>query len=236
MARSTFSGPILAGQQRFGAQRDVGSVVLSQTILLDFSNTTPQTANYGGGSGVFADSNGIPNDVTTIWAPQNGSYSNSGPSVTSNTPTADTTGTNYRGANFLLPVNSHITNIYIDNIVQPTDGTHAVTAIQPYVSNDFATSAGVYATFGSITGSTIGRTVGTFTATQYTNAFSKLSDVQNIQPGNQPSWFTQLVVSLKMTVASLTSVNAGQIAITVEYVQADTNIGNGTTYPYGNFD
>ena len=66
--------------------------------------------------------------------------------------------------------------------------------------------------------------------------FRSLSDVQNIQPGNQPSWFTQLVVSLKMTVASLTSVNAGQVAITVEYVQVDPNIGNGTTYPYGNFD
>jgi hypothetical protein len=57
-----------------------------------------------------------------------------------------------------------------------------------------------------------------------------------MQPGNQPTWFSQLVVSLKLTVASLTSVNAGQVAITVQYLQTDPNIGNGTTYPYGNFD
>ena len=136
----------------------------------------------------------------------------------------------------MLPQGSHITNIYFDNIVQPTDGTNAVTAIQPYISNAFATSAGVYATSASITGSTIGRTVATFTAAQAVNAFSTLQDVQNIQPGNQPTWFSQLVVSLKLTVASLTSVNAGKMAITVEYVQVDPNIGNGTTYPYGNFD
>jgi len=34
----------------------------------------------------------------------------------------------------------------------------------------------------------------------------------------------------------LTSVNAGQMNITLRYTQADNNIGNSSTYPYGNFD
>ena len=236
MGRSTFEGPILAADQRFGPQRDAGNVLLTQSIFLDYSKTTNQAAGYAGGSGVFATSNTIPNSVATIWAPQSGVFSNTGPSVTSNTPTADASGTNYRGCVFLLPQGSYLQNIYFDNIVQPTDGTNAVTAIQPYISNDFATSAGVYATSGSITGSSIGRTTATFTATQYGNAQAMLQDVQNIQPGQQPTWFSQLVITLKLTVASLTSVNAGKMNIIVQYVLPDTNIGNGTTYPYGNFD
>jgi len=236
MGRSTFEGPVLSGDNRFGPQRDIGGVLLTQTILLDYSKTTPQAAGYAGASGVFATSNTIPNSIATIWAPQSGVFSNSGPSLTSNTPTADATGTNYRGAVFLLPQGSYLKSIEFDNIVQPTDGTNAVTGIQPYISNDFATSAGVYATSASITGSSIGRTTATFTATQYVNAQSTLQDVQNIQPGTQPTWFSQLVVTLKLTVASLTSVNAGKMNIIVSYVQPDPNVGNGTTYPYGNYD
>ena len=235
MARSTFSGPILSGTNRFGSQRNVGSPLLSQQVILDFSNSVAQTANFGGGSGTFADANGIPNDVATIWNPQSGIYSNTGPAIAT-APTADTSGTNYRGAVFLLPQKVTIQNIVFDNIIQPTDGTNAVTAIQPYISNTFATSAGVYATAASITGSTIGRTTATFTAAQYANALMTLQDVQNIQPGEDANWISQLVVTLKLTVASLTSVNAGKIAITVQYTQNDLNIGNGTTYPYGNFD
>ena len=49
MARSTFSGPILSGANRFGPLRDVGYTDLTQTAFLDFSVTTPNTANYGGG-------------------------------------------------------------------------------------------------------------------------------------------------------------------------------------------
>ena len=81
-----------------------------------------------------------------------------------------------------------------------------------------------------------GRTYATYTATQLDNVNGTLQDVQNIQPGQQPTWFSQVVVTLKMTVASLTSVNAGQFNITIRYTQADLNIGNSTTYPYGNFD
>jgi hypothetical protein len=235
MGRSTFSGPVLAGDNRFGPQRDVGSILLTQAAILDFSVTSNNTTNYGGASGQFVASNGIPNQNVTIYSPQAGTIVTT---PTTSAPTADASGTNYRGVVFYLPVGSYIQSLDVDNIIQPTDGTNSVTAIVPYVSNNFATSAGVYATVASITGSSIGRTSATFTATQYANAQSTLADVQNTNWPNttEPAFFTQVVVTLKMTVASLTSVNAGKLAVFVRYTQADTNIGNTTTYPYGNFD
>jgi hypothetical protein len=233
MGRSTFQGPILSGENRFGPQRNVGTVELVQNAFLDFSVTTPGTTNYGGASGIFVNSNGIPNNVATIYTPQNGAFSNSGPTVASS-PTADATGTNYRGAVFLLPYGCNIIDVIIDQGTTPTDGTHAVTSIQPYISNNFATSTGVYGTSAAITG--VGRTYATYSAAQLDNANGTLQDVQNIQPGQQPTWFSQVVVTLAMTATGLTSVNAGQMNITVRYTQADYNIGNVTTYPYGNFD
>ena len=237
MARSTFEGPILSGDNRFGAQRDVGPVLLSQSCLLDFSNTTAGTAGYGGGSGQFVTSNTLPNSIATIYTPQAGVFSNTGPTAAT-APTADATGTNYRGAVFLLPYQSYIQNIFIDNIVQPTDGTHAVTSIQPYIANNFVTTGGTYATVAAITGSSIGRSTATFTAAQYANAQSTLQDVQNLHPGQQPTWFSQVVVNLALTVSALTTVNAGKINIIIQYVQNDpsVNVGNSTTYPYGNYD
>jgi len=241
MGRSTFEGPVLSGDQRFGPQRDVGTVVLAQNVFMDFSNSTAGTANYGGGSGIFIDSNGIPNQAATIWTPQNGSYSSSGPTVAS-APTADASGTNYRGCTFLIPQNSNIIDVIVDVGSMPSDGTHTVTAIQPYVSNAFITTGnGVYGSVASI--SAAGRSNATFTATatansivQLDNINGTLQDVQNIQPGQQPTWFSQVVVTLAMTVASLTSVNSGQINVTIRYTQYDPNIGNINTYPYGNFD
>ena len=234
MARSTFSGPILSGSNRFGVQRDVGYTLLSQNCILDFSVTTNGTANYGGASGQFVTSNNVPNNNVTIYVPQSGVPQT--PTVSA--PTADASGTNYRGCVFYLPVGCAIQDIFVDQIVQPTDGTNAVTAIQPYISNNFATATGVYATSASITGGTIGRTAATFTAAQYAAALSTTADVQNVNWPNivEPAFFSQLVVTLKMTVASLGSVNAGKFAVTVRYVQPDTNLGNSTTYPYGNED
>ena len=235
MARSTFSGPILSGDNRFGPQRDVGYTLLTQAAILDFSVTSNATANYGGASGQFVSSNLIPNQNATIYTPQAGSIVTT-PTVSA--PTSDASGTNYRGVVFYLPTGSYIQSVDVDNIIQPTDGTNAVTAIVPYVSNNFATSAGVYATVASITGSSIGRTSATFTAAQYANAQSTLADVQNTNWPNttDPAFFTQVVVTFKMTVASLTSVTAGKLAVFLRYTQPDTNIGNSTTYPYGNFD
>ena len=239
MARSTFEGPILAGDNRFGPQRDVGFTLLSQAITLDFSVTTNGATNYGGASGQFvgsvSNSASSPNENVSIFVPQSGVFT---AAPTLSAPTADATGTNYRGAVFYLPVGSAIQDIFVDNIIQPTDGTNAVTGIQPYISNDFATAAGVYATSGAITGSTIGRTSATFTAAQYAKALATTSDVQNSNYPNitDPAFFTQLVVTLKLTVASLTSVNAGKLNITVRYTQPDPNVGSLTSYPYGNFD
>ena len=233
MGRSTFEGPVLSGDNRFGPQRDVGVMALFQQAFLDFSVTQPNTANYGGASGTFVSANNIPNNAATIWTPQAGAYSTNGPTVAT-APTADTSGTIYRGVSFLIPQGSNIYSVDIDVGTLPTGGGVTATAIQPYVSNQFATSAGVYATFGSITA--VGRTACTFTGTQLDNCYGTLQDVQNIQPGQQPTWFSQVVVTLKITATSLTTVSAGQIAVSLRYVQQDMNIGNATTYPYGNFD
>lgn len=233
MGRSTFEGPILSGDNRFGPQRDVGPVLLTQQAFLDFSVTTANTANFGGGSKVFVTSNNIPNNVATIYTPQNGVYSNSGPTAAS-APTADTAGTIYRGAVFLIPQGSNITDVIVDVGLLPSDGTVTANSIQPYVSNNFATSTGVYATMAAITSATRG--TATFVGTQLDYAFGTLQDVQNMQPGTQPTWFSQVVVTLKITNTSLVAPTTGQIAVTLKYAQQDMNIGNATTYPYGNFD
>ena len=233
MARSTFAGPILSGGNRFGQQRDVGYAVLTQQAFLDFSVTTANTANYGGGNKVFVNSNNIPNNSATIWTAQGGVYSNSGPTA-GTAPTADTSGTIYRGCVFLIPEGSNITDVIVDVGTLPTDGTVTANSIQPYVSNAFATTTGVYATMAAITSATRG--TATFPGTQLIASANTFQDVQNIQPGNQPAWFSQVVVTLKITNALLSTPISGQIEVTLRYNQADYNIGNGTTYPYGNFD
>ena len=43
MGRSTFEGPILSGDNRFGPLRNVGYSQLVQNVDLDFSNTTSGT-------------------------------------------------------------------------------------------------------------------------------------------------------------------------------------------------
>jgi hypothetical protein len=233
MGRSTFEGPVLSGDNRFGPQRDVGLVKLAQSANLVLTNTTAATAGFGGSSGNFVTSNNIPNNLATIYTPQAGQYSASGPGPVV-TPTADSSTAIYRGVVFLLPQQSTITAINIDTVAVPTTAAGSISAITPYISNTFATSAGVYATSAAL--SAVGRTAATFTAAQYANAFSTLQDVQNMQPGTQPTWFSQVVVTLAITGTSLTTISAGQIIVTLDYLQNDLNIGNGTTYPYGNFD
>jgi len=238
MGRSTFEGPILSGDQRFGPQRDVGSVILSQYVFMNFANTTSGTAGYGDGSGTFVDANGIPNQAATIWVPQAGSYSTNGPTLAT-APTADAAGTIYRGCAFLLPASSYLYAVDLDFIQNPVDAaTLSPSTVACYVSNQFVTSStgAVYASIASNTTTAIGRTAASFTATQYANAQSTLQDVQNIQPGQQPTWFSQVVVTLAMTGNSWNAPVAGKFGITLRYVQADTNIGTSTTYPYGNFD
>ena len=238
MGRSTFEGPILSGDNRFGPQRDVGPVLLTQYAFLNFASTTPGTLGYGGASTQFVTSNNIPNNTATIWVPQAGSYSTSGPTVAT-LPTADVAGTIYRGAVFLLPASSYLYNVSLDFIQNPVDAaTLSPSTVACYVSNQFVTSStgAVYASVASNTSTAIGRTIATYTATQYANCQSTLQDVQNIQPGNQPTWFSQVVITAAMTGNSVGAPISGKLAFTISYVQADTNIGNSSTYPYGNFD
>jgi hypothetical protein len=235
MGRSTFEGPILAADQRFGPQRDAGTVQLVQRVYMDFSQSTPGQANYGGSSGQFVTSNNIPNSQATIWVPQNGTYSANGPTIAS-APTADTTTTAYRGASFLLPQQSTLIDVIFDVVAVPVDsGTNTVTAIHPYVSNNFTSSLGVYGTFANQSSPAVGRFNATYSTSQYGNAQATLQDVQNLQPGQQPTWFSQVVVSVAFTTVAA-GLASGVIAITLRYTQADLNIGNSTTYPYGNFD
>jgi len=236
MGRSTFEGPILSGDNRFGPVRDVGYTDLVQTALLDFSVTAPG-AYYGGGSGQFVASNNIPNSNAVIYTPQSGSYSQTGPTKAS-APTADATNLVYRGVVFYLPYSSNITDVILDIGTVPKDsaGTPvAVSAIQPYVSNNFATSTGVYATFSNISSPAAQRYTATFVGSQLTNSNATLQDFQNLQPGQQPSWFSQVVVTLAMTTTAA-GLSSGQVEMTIRYTQNDMNIGTSTTYPYGNFD
>ena len=236
MGRSTFEGPVLSGDNRFGPVRDVGYTDLVQTALLDFSVTAPG-ANYGGGSGQFVASNNIPNSNAVIYTPQSGSYSQTGPTKAS-APTADATNLVYRGVVFYLPYSCNIIDVILDIGTIPKDsaGTPvAVSAIQPYVSNNFATSTGVYATFSNISSPAAQRYTGTFVGSQLTNSNATLQDFQNLQPGQQPSWFSQVVVTLAMTTTAA-GLSSGQVEVTIRYTQNDMNIGTSTTYPYGNFD
>ena len=234
MGRSTFEGPVLSGDNRFGPLRDVGYADLVQTAFLDFSKTTPGQSGYAGGSGVFVTSNNIPNQAATIWTAQSGAYSATGPTVAGTAPTADTSGTIYRGCVFLIPQGSNIIDVIVDVGTLPTDGSVTANSIQPYISNQFATATGVYGTASAVTSATRGTT--TFVGTQLAYSGSTLQDVQNLQPGTQPTWFSQIVVTLKITNTSLTTPTSGQIEVTLRYNQSDMNIGNSTTYPYGNFD
>jgi hypothetical protein len=222
MGRSTFEGPILAGDNRFGPQRNVGYAILSQSAQLTLTNTSANTANYGGSSGQFVASNGIVNSNGTVFTPGTN---------TAATITADSATALLRGVIFYLPVGSSIENIFIDTIVVPTNAGGAIT-VTPYISNTFATSAGTIATAAAI--SAVGRTTATYTAAQAPVAYSTSNDVPGV---NGNANLSQVVVTIAMTAGSgLTTVNAGQLIVTLQYTQNDGNIGTTTAYPYGNFD
>ena len=222
MARTVLEGPVLAGDNRFGPQRNVGYALLSQSAQLTLTNTSANTANYGGASGQFVASNGIANSNGTVFTPGTN---------TAATITADSATALYRGVIFYLPVGSSVENIFIDTVVVPTNAGGAIT-VTPYISNTFATSAGTIATAAAI--SAVGRTTATYTAAQAPVAYSTSNDVPGVN-GNPA--LSQLVVTIAMTAGSgLTTVNAGQLIVTLQYTQNDPNIGTTTAYPYGNFD
>lgn len=231
MARSTFDGPILSGDNRFGPLRNTGYTRLSQNIILDFSNTTANTANYAGGSGIFVNSNNIPNQAATVYTPS----ATVTPSVAV-TPTTDTSTAIYRGAVFYLPTNCQIESIIVDYITALSLTSSTLSSVAVLLSNGFVTSSPIYgtATLGTTTVGTPGRISTTYTAANLGNLLSTPTDI--IQTTNNPSQLSQVVATLAIAGTGLSALIGGKINIDINYVQDDNNIGNASTYPYGNFD
>ena len=235
MGRSTFEGPVLAGDQRFGAQRNVGTVRLHQDTYIDFSNTIPNTNGYSGASGVFVNGNNIPNGIANVYTASGGATS----AIV--TPTADTTSAIYRGCVFYIPTGCTIDSIVIDYILAltVTSGTTATfSAVNWYISNGFVTSAPNYATvaLGTTTVGTAGRQTTTYSAANLANMLATTSDLGT--GSNSPSTMSQVVCTLAIVggAGTYTGLTAGKFNISLHYVQNDGNIGTTTAYPYGNLD
>ena len=232
MGRSTFEGPILSGDIRFGQFRNVGYSQLVQNVDLDLANAVSGTTTFSGGSGSFVVSNFVPNVAATIYQPS-----------ATNTPVAQTipadTATNiYRGAVFYLPVGSDLDNIYVDCLV-PTavaGGSAALTSTTVYVSNNYTAAGGTPTYFATGAVSAAGRqSLATFTATQMGNQTATSTDIY--LGGTQPN-VSQVVVTIAIVGTALDTRTSltGKFNFTLQYSQPDPNIGNLTTYPYGNFD
>jgi len=234
MGRSTFEGPILSGDNRFGPLRNVGYSQLVQNIDINIGNAVAGTSTYGGASGQFVSSNTIPNLPATVFVPS----SNSAP-VAQVIP-ADTATNIYRGAVFYLPTGADLDDIFFDiqTAFSVTGGTASLTSVQFLASNNYTAAAGTAAYFqtAAITSNAVGRqSLATFTATQIGNQTATSTDIY--QGGNQPN-LSQVVITIALVgTALLTATSiAGQVNVTLRYTQPDNNIGTLTTYPYGNFD
>jgi hypothetical protein len=235
MARSTFEGPVLSGTQRFSPYRNVGYAQLEQDCYIDFSNTTVNTAGYGGASTQFVNGNTIPNTNATIYTAAGGATN---PPVAV-VPTADTTSAIYRGVVFWVPTGCTIESITVDYLLAltVTSGTTAAfTGVDWYFSNGFVTSAPTYATatLGTTTVGTAGRISTTYSAANLTNLLSTTADVNTGTGG--PVTVSQIVGTLAIVGTGLSALSAGKFNIRINYEQNDPNIGTATTYPYGNFD
>jgi hypothetical protein len=229
MARSTFEGPILSGTQRFGAFRNVGYASLVQSATLNIANTTANTAGFGGSSGIFVDSNGIPNSVTTVYTPSTST------TYTATSIPADSA-TVYRGFVAYLPAGSRINDILVDIGVITTFTSGSLTSIQINVSNDYVAAAGTctYAQTAVLTSPAVGRqSFNAFTATQLANQQSTSTDI--IQINGEPP-LSQVVFTVASINGTNVAITGGTYYFTIRYTQPDGNIGTTTTYPYGNFD
>jgi len=229
MARSTFEGPILAGDNRFGPFRNVGYTNLTQNGYLNLLNNVANTAGYSGASTQFAVGNNIPNGNATIYTPSSTVPYTSSAVVT---PTADTTSNIYRGFVCYIPAGSDIDIAIIDVAVVPTGGT--ISTIKMYLSNTFTAEGGtpLYGSVASI--SATGRQTFAYTAAGVTNANNTPADIVGVNNNQQLS---QIVFTLSIAgSAALATPTAGQIYVALRYIQTDGNIGTATAYPYGNFD
>ena len=232
MGRSTFEGPILSGDNRFGPLRNVGYARLSQNAVIDFSVTTGSgTAGYPGSSSQFVSSNGIANSPATIYTPS----STVSPSVVA-TPTADASTAIYRGVAFYLPTGCQIESIVVDYITALSLTSSALSAVNIYVSNGFVTGSPTYGTvaIGTTTVGTAGRISTTYSAANLNSMLTTTTDI--LVPTNNPASLSQVVCTLAIVGTGLSALVGGKIAIDINYVQDDNNIGTSTAYPYGNFD
>ena len=236
MARSTFEGPILAGDNRFGPLRNVGSARLSQNVLVDYSVATGNgTVGYPGAAQQFVNGNQLSSDANvnaTVYTPSSSTY----PSVVATIP-ADS-GTNiYRGAVMYLPAGSQIESIVCDYLTAITVGNASLSAVNVYFSNAYTAAAGTptYATvaLGTTTVGTVGRQTTTYTATNLLNMAATSTD---ILPGGGVPPMSQVVITLSIVGVTLTTLTAGKFNFDVNYVQADGTLGTKTVYPFGNAD
>jgi len=233
MGRSTFEGPVLSGDNRFGPTRNVGYVETVQSVALNLATTTANTAGYSGASGVFVNSNNIPNQNAVIYTPS------STATATAATVTADTATLVMRGAVAYLPAGSRVLDFFVDMgaVAAVTGGTATLTTQIVYISNTFAnaqTSTATYAVTANLT--TAGRqSISAFSATQLSNQQSTSTDVIGLP--STPN-LSQIVFTIAIVGVNLDSRTAltGQYYFTVRYTQPDGNIGTTTAYPYGNFD
>lgn len=241
MGRSTFEGPVLAGDNRFGPLRNVGYTELLQQADLNFANVSGSgTAGYPGASGQFIQSNGIPNVPGVVYSPSATVY----PPVVV-TPTADvaTTGTvSYRGAVLYLPYGSNIADMFVD--VGTTIGSSGTTVSAAVVNigNQFnGTQYGVATLTVGSNLVTAGRYSITYTGANINALQATTGDITNPPANGQgsgpySSLVSQLVFTLALTGTGNPAPNSGTIYFTVRYTQLDGSIGTATVYPYGNFD
>ena len=232
MARSTFSGPILSGSNRFGPIRDVGYTDLAQNIDMNFANTGGNgTAGYAGGSGQFVNGNLIPNVNAVVYTNSSSVYP-----PTAATITADAATTVYRGAVFYLPTGSQINDFLVDIGTGITGGS-TITAGVVNIGNQFnGTQYGSVTLTATTNVLVAGRYSTTFTGTQLTNIQATTADFTNPTGVVEPATFSQVVMTLVITGTGTPAPTTGTLYLTVRYTQPDNNIGNTTTYPYGNFD
>ena len=235
MARATFEGPVLAGDNRFGPLRNVGSARLSQNTVVDYSVTTGNgTSYYPGAAQQVVNGNQLSSDANvnaTVYTPSSSAY----PSVAATIP-ADS-GTNiYRGAVAYLPAGSQIESIVVDYLTAITVGNASLSAVNVYVSNGYTAAAGTpaYATIalGTTTVGTVGRQTTTYSAANLANMTSTSTDI--LQSG-APN-LSQVVFTLSIVGVTLTTLTAGKFNFDINYVQADGTLGTKTVYPFGNAD
>jgi hypothetical protein len=240
MARATFEGPILAGDSRFGPLRNVGYADLAQEASIVLTNTTNATAGYGGASGQFVNGNGIPNVNAVVYTPSSSTYPPVAATITADS-VSTTTGTLYRGVVFYLPYGSNINDFLFDTNVAITLNNGTVGTVTAKMGNAFNdTTYGNVTSMNAATGrNTIAQTGAQLLACNSTTGDITISPVQG---SNQySSLMSQVVVTLTIPYTggvsgTLSTITAGTFTFAVRYTQLDANIGNSTTYPYGNFD